>query len=167
MCFFRLTHFPCDDWESTHFFLIIIIKSEGWTIVHCLGLGHKTMVCAVCLSIFWSIWNLTGTSAVLLPVTFQRDRTILSTSLIYQLRHFTRSYDKTSYVSSCASVCICCRPEMKDKHWDVIHYPSWSLQGHRCGFMYTPWPVKSNISTKQTTTKSSTYLMENTKRFVT
>ena len=31
--------------------LIIIIKSEVWTITHCLGLGHETMVCAVCLSI--------------------------------------------------------------------------------------------------------------------
>ena len=28
-----------------------IIKSEVWTITHCLGLGHETMVCAVCLSI--------------------------------------------------------------------------------------------------------------------
>ena len=24
--------------------LIIIIKSEVWTIIHCLGLGHETMV---------------------------------------------------------------------------------------------------------------------------
>ena len=32
--------------------LIIIIKSEVWTIIHWLGLGHETMVCAVCLSIF-------------------------------------------------------------------------------------------------------------------
>ena len=32
--------------------LIIIIKSEVWTITHCLGLGHETMVCALCLSIF-------------------------------------------------------------------------------------------------------------------
>ena len=32
--------------------LIIIIKLEVWTITHCLGLGHETMVCAVCLSIF-------------------------------------------------------------------------------------------------------------------
>ena len=32
--------------------LIIIIKSEIWTITHCLGLGHETMVSAVCLSIF-------------------------------------------------------------------------------------------------------------------
>ena len=31
---------------------IIIIKSKGWTFTHCLGLSHKTMVCAVCLSIF-------------------------------------------------------------------------------------------------------------------
>ena len=32
--------------------LIIIIKTEVWTIIHCLGLGHETMVSAVCLSIF-------------------------------------------------------------------------------------------------------------------
>ena len=31
---------------------IIIIKSEAWPICHCLGLGHETMVCAVCLSMF-------------------------------------------------------------------------------------------------------------------
>ena len=33
--------------------LIIIIKSEVWAITHCLGLGHETMVSAVCLSIFF------------------------------------------------------------------------------------------------------------------
>ena len=33
-------------------YLIIIIKSEVWTITHCLGLGYETMVSAVCLSIF-------------------------------------------------------------------------------------------------------------------
>ena len=32
--------------------LIIIIKSEVWTITHCLGLSHVTMVCAVRLPIF-------------------------------------------------------------------------------------------------------------------
>ena len=32
--------------------LIIIIKSEVWIITHCLGLGHETMVFAVCLSTF-------------------------------------------------------------------------------------------------------------------
>ena len=31
--------------------LIIIIKSEVWTTIHCLGLGHETMVCTVCLYI--------------------------------------------------------------------------------------------------------------------
>ena len=36
--------------------LIIIIKSEVWTVIHCLGLGHETMVSAVCLSIFSWIW---------------------------------------------------------------------------------------------------------------
>ena len=32
--------------------LIIIVKSEVWTITHCLGLGHETMICGVRLSIF-------------------------------------------------------------------------------------------------------------------
>ena len=32
--------------------LIIIIKSVVWTITHCLGLGHETMVSTICLSIF-------------------------------------------------------------------------------------------------------------------
>ena len=36
--------------------LIIIIKSEVWAITHCLGLGHETMVCAVCLSIYLSLY---------------------------------------------------------------------------------------------------------------
>ena len=38
--------------------LIIIIKSEVWTITHCLRLGHERMVCAVCLSIFLSAFGL-------------------------------------------------------------------------------------------------------------
>ena len=33
-------------------YLIIVIKSEVWTITHRLGLGHETMVCGVCLSLF-------------------------------------------------------------------------------------------------------------------
>ena len=33
--------------------LIIIIESDVWTITHCLGLCHETMVSAVCLSIFF------------------------------------------------------------------------------------------------------------------
>ena len=47
----------CDDWENIYTMyilcLIIIIKSEVWTMTHCLGLGHETMVSAVCLSIFF------------------------------------------------------------------------------------------------------------------
>ena len=33
-------------------YLIIIIKPGVWIINHCLGLGHETMVCAVCLTTF-------------------------------------------------------------------------------------------------------------------
>ena len=36
----------------TLFLIIIIIKSEVWTIIHCLRLGHETMVRAVYLFIF-------------------------------------------------------------------------------------------------------------------
>ena len=32
--------------------LIIIIKLKVWTIIHCLGLGHGTMICVVCLSLY-------------------------------------------------------------------------------------------------------------------
>ena len=35
--------------------IIIIIESGVWTITHCLRLGHETMVCAVCLSVF--LWT--------------------------------------------------------------------------------------------------------------
>ena len=52
---FQLTH-PLVMIEIIYILcLIIIIKSEVWTITHCLGLGHETMVRAVCLSIF--VWN--------------------------------------------------------------------------------------------------------------
>ena len=40
--------------------LIIIMKSEVWTITHCLGLRHETMVSAVCLSIFLWICDMAG-----------------------------------------------------------------------------------------------------------
>ena len=49
--------------------LIIIIKSEVWTITHCLGLGHETMVCAVCLSIFLSIYKLVFTTYMCISMT--------------------------------------------------------------------------------------------------
>ena len=40
--------------------LIIIIKSEVWTITHFLGLDYETIVSAVCLSIFLSICDMAG-----------------------------------------------------------------------------------------------------------
>ena len=43
----------CDDWKNIYILsLIIIIKTEAWIIIYCLGLGHETMVCTVCVSIF-------------------------------------------------------------------------------------------------------------------
>ena len=43
-------------WWLREYILIIIIKSEVWTITHYLGLGYETMICAVCLSIF--LWHI-------------------------------------------------------------------------------------------------------------
>ena len=42
------------SWECV-LCLIIIIKPEVWIINHFLGLGHETMVCAVCLTMF--LWT--------------------------------------------------------------------------------------------------------------
>ena len=50
-CVFPVYPFPLWWLREYTLCLIIIIKSEVWAIIHCLGLGHKTMVCTVCLSI--------------------------------------------------------------------------------------------------------------------
>ena len=49
--------YPVPVWWLREYILclIIIIKLEVWTIIHCLGLGHETMVCAVCLPIL--LWQ--------------------------------------------------------------------------------------------------------------
>ena len=56
--------------------LVIIIKSEVWTITHCLGLGHATIVCAVCLSVFlWTVkvkrnqWNIEISISIIEKIT--------------------------------------------------------------------------------------------------
>ena len=48
---FMFTHFPCDDWDNIHFVLLSSSNRKYglWSI------GHETMVCAVCLSIFFWI----------------------------------------------------------------------------------------------------------------
>ena len=51
---FQLTHFFVMIEIIYKLCLIVIIKSELRTITHCSGLGHETMVCTVCLSIFLS-----------------------------------------------------------------------------------------------------------------
>ena len=50
-CVFSVYPFPLWWLREYTLCLIFIIKSEIWIIIHCLGLGHETMVCAVCLSL--------------------------------------------------------------------------------------------------------------------
>ena len=50
--------------------LIIIIKSEVWTITHCLVLGHETMVSALCRSIF--LWKTCLISAIFVLMVVER-----------------------------------------------------------------------------------------------
>ena len=62
---FQFTHSRCDDCENIYIYiyilcLFIIIKSEVWTSTHSLGLGHETVVCAVCLSIFLRTYHFAG-----------------------------------------------------------------------------------------------------------
>ena len=56
----QLTQF-CDDRENVYFILLSSSnrKYESWIINHCLGLGHETMVCAVCLTMFLWICDMT------------------------------------------------------------------------------------------------------------
>ena len=56
---FEFIHFPCDDWDNIYVYIYIyfVLLSSSSNrkyelVIHCLGLGHKTMVCAECLSIF-------------------------------------------------------------------------------------------------------------------
>ena len=66
-CVFSVYPFPLWWLRDIYiFYLIIIIKSEVWTITHCLGLSHETMVCSACLSIFLWICDMAG----LLRATF-------------------------------------------------------------------------------------------------
>ena len=52
--YFQSTHFRCDDWENKYTLSYYHHQiGSTWTITHyCLELGHETMLCAVCLSIF-------------------------------------------------------------------------------------------------------------------
>ena len=52
-CVCSVSQFSCDGRKNVCTYLIIIIKSEVWFINHCLGLGHQTMICAVCLTMFY------------------------------------------------------------------------------------------------------------------
>ena len=56
MCF-QFTHSPCDDWENIY---TLSYYHQIGSITHCLGLGHETMVCVICLSIFLWICDMAG-----------------------------------------------------------------------------------------------------------
>ena len=82
--------------------LIIIIKSEVWTISHCLGLGHETMVCAVCLLVFLYI---SFDANILLNAT----RLIITVCAIIadkQLLAATKQLYEWYFLSVCLSVCL-------------------------------------------------------------
>ena len=53
-------------------FLIIIMKSELWPICHCLGLGHETMVCVVCIFIFLLDYGISSPLAIDRPQSYAR-----------------------------------------------------------------------------------------------
>ena len=48
----QFTHFSCDDWENIYTLCYYHHQIGSMNYYPFLGLGHETMVCAVCLSIF-------------------------------------------------------------------------------------------------------------------
>ena len=52
LCVFSLSIYLMTIVRIHVLYLIIIVKLKLWPISHCLGLGHETIVYAVCLSIF-------------------------------------------------------------------------------------------------------------------
>ena len=57
-CVFAVYPFPLWWLRGYVLCLIIIIKSEVWTITHCLGLGHEIIVCALYVSLYFFEWLL-------------------------------------------------------------------------------------------------------------
>ena len=49
----------------------ILSRLEVWAIFHCLGLGHETMACAVCLLIFLEYLYVGGSLLVVLIYILQ------------------------------------------------------------------------------------------------
>ena len=109
---FQFTHFPCDDWVNIYVLcLIIIIKLWVWTITHCLGLRHETLVCAVCLSVFFCIYVYMDGHVYTLGTTTNiqnfNEETIVShtantinqTSIWNQIEYF--------FISICIGIYVC------------------------------------------------------------
>ena len=84
---------PCDDWENIYT-LSYYHHQIGCMnyIIHCLGLGHETMVCAVCLSIFlWYSLPLKFLSGV--PDLWDRNKILSGGDLShYQVPHCIRVF---------------------------------------------------------------------------
>ena len=56
LCVFSLPIYRMIIVKICVLYLVVIIKSEVWPICHCLGLGHETVACAVCLSVLLQVW---------------------------------------------------------------------------------------------------------------
>ena len=98
---FKFTNFPCDDWENIYIFcLIIIIKSEVWTITHCLGLSHETMMCAVCLSIFLQERNIEAVNTLLIYYMSHRRKVYKFTLILLIYVHRKNLHKKHTHVLS-------------------------------------------------------------------
>ena len=106
---FKFTDSPCDDWENIciciyiYILCLIIIKSEVWTISHCLGSGYETMVCAVCLSIF--LWRISN------PQLYVQIPNLYSDGFVYhwngQLKFSKTKHNAAVFIS--IGLCLTCR----------------------------------------------------------
>ena len=87
--------------------LNIIIKSKVWTITHCLRLGHETMECAACFSIFlwWIIPSYLLSPGPSRYGYWACEKTMLCLQRAYQDIEFVFGLINHTYIESAINLC--------------------------------------------------------------
>ena len=91
-----LSVYPFPLWWLREYIYFVLLSSSNrkyvlWTITHCLRLGHETMVCGVCLSIFkchaYNVYNQMVISYIAIP-NFLLATTMAAHDDVIKKKHF-------------------------------------------------------------------------------
>ena len=134
--------------------IIIIIKSEVWTITHCLGLSHETMVCSACLSIFYSlrhIYNIWWIHILMYCITQWK------TLLTQICQYGGKNHLQTRPTADCVGICSQVRRYFSLFVWHIsqvrrFDQPQWGLR-QRNGLFTTTCIVKRGSQSQKLTWK--------------